>query len=188
MFRIIIVSVVMFLLVVGCTDQKADTENDGENKFVPGEINYLVPADWKSETPKSKMRKAQYKIPGVEGTENAELAVFVFPGTGGSVQANINRWISQFKQPDGSDSKDKTKLNNITVNNMPVTKMYVTGTYLKSSSQMMMGGPKEELTRYAMLAAIVETSKYPWFFKMTGPQKTIDHWQPEFDKFVNSFK
>jgi len=30
------------------------------------------------------------------------MAVFVFPGGGGGVQANINRWVSQFKQPDGS--------------------------------------------------------------------------------------
>ena len=188
MLRIILFSIIMIFLAIGCTEQKSDSENISENKLVPGEISYSVPADWKSEKSKSSMRKAQYRIPGADGAEDAEMAVFVFPGTGGSVQANINRWIGQMKQPDGSDSKEKTKLINITVNNMPVTKMYVTGTFLKSSSQMMMGGAKEELQDYAMLAAIVETSKDPWFFKMTGPQKTIDHWQPEFDKFVNSFK
>ena len=188
MLRTILISLIVILLIVGCTDQKSDSENSSEKQLVPGEISYSVPADWKSEKPKSSMRKAQYKIPGVEGAGDAEMAVFVFPGTGGSVQANIDRWISQFIQPDGSDSKEKTKIINITVNNMPVTKMYVTGTYLKSSSQMMMGGPKEEMQEYAMLAAIVETSKDPWFFKMTGPQKTIDSCQSEFDKFVNSFK
>jgi len=187
MLRIILISIIMIVLVFGCAEQKSDSENNSEMQLVPGEISYSVPADWQSEKPKSSMRKAQYKIPGIDGAGDAEMAVFVFPGTGGSVQANINRWISQFKQPDGSESKEKTKLINLTVNNMAVTKMYVTGTYLKSSSQMMMGGPKEEMTEYAMLAAIVETSKDPWFFKMTGPQRTIDHWQPEFDKFVNSF-
>jgi len=188
MLRLILVSIIVIVLVFGCAEQKSDSENNNEKQLVSGEISYSVPAEWQSEKPKSRMRKAQYRIPGVEGAGDAEMAVYVFPGTGGSVQANINRWISQFKQPDGSDSKEKTKIINITVNNMTVTKMYVTGTYLKSSSQMMMGGPKEEMQEYAMLAAIVETSKDPWFFKMTGPQKTIDSCQPEFDKFVNSFK
>ena len=188
MFKTILLLIVMVLIVVGCTDQKSNTENVGDNKLVPGEISYSVPAEWKSEKPKSQMRKAQYKIPGVEGAADGEMTVYVFPGTGGSVQANIDRWIGQFKQTDGSDSKAKTKVINLTVNNMPVTKMYVTGTFLKSSSQMMMGGPKEALTNFAMLAAIVETSKDPWFFKLVGPQKTVDHWRPEFDKFVGSFK
>ena len=178
----------MIVLVLGCAEQKSDSENKSEKQLVSGEISYSIPAGWQSEKPKSSMRKAQYRIPGFEGADDAEMNVFVFPGTGGTVQANIDRWISQFKQPDGSDSKEKAKLINITVNNMSVTKMYVTGTYLKSSSPMMMGGSKEELPEYAMLAAIVETKRDPWFFKMTGPQKTIDSWQHEFDKFVNSFK
>ena len=188
MFRIILVLLIMILLVFGCTDQKSETEDVVQTQLVPGEIRYSVPAEWKSEKPKSQMRKAQYSIPGIDGNADGEMAVFVFPGTGGSAQANIDRWIGQFMQPDGSDSKEKSEIKNITVNNLHVTTMYVTGTYLKSSSQMMMGGPKEELTDYAMLAAIVETSKDPWFFKLVGPQKTVDHWRPEFDKFVNSFK
>lgn len=188
MLRMMFVSISMLLILLGCTEQKAETENTAENNLVPGEISYSVPAEWKSEQPKSNMRKAQYRIPGAEGAEDAEMAVFVFPGTGGSVQANIDRWISQMKQPDGSDSKGKTDIKNLTVNNLPVTTMYVTGTYLKSSSQMMMGGPKVEMPEYAMLAAIVETSKDPWFFKIVGPQKTVDKWKSEFDKFVSSFK
>lgn len=188
MFRLIVVSIITVLTIVGCSEKKMDTENLGESKLIPGEITYSVPVDWKSEKPSSQMRKAQYRIPGSEGSADGEMAVFVFPGTGGSAQANIDRWISQIKQPDGSDSKEKSEIKNLAINNLPVTIMYVTGTYLKSSSQMMMGGPKEELPEYAMLAAIVETSKDPWFFKMVGPQKTVDHWRPEFDKFVSSFK
>ena len=188
MLRTILVSLFTIVLIFGCSDQKSDSGNVENNALVPGEISYSIPEDWKSEKPKSSMRKAQYRIPGLEGAEDAEMAVFVFPGTGGSVQANINRWIGQMIQPDGSDTKDKTEIKNVTVNNLPVTIMYVSGTYLKSSSPMMMGGPKEEMKDYAMLAAIVETSKDPWFFKMIGPQTTVDHWKPEFDKFVNSFK
>ena len=39
-----------------------------------------------------------------------------------------------------------------------------------------------------MVAAIVETSTDPWFFKTTGPQATIDHWRGEFEKFAGTIK
>jgi hypothetical protein len=188
MFRMLLLLILSMFLFSGCTDQKSEGEDIGQTKLVPGEISYRVPVEWKSEKPTSQMRKAQYKIPGIDESADGEMAVFVFPGTGGSSHANLNRWIGQFIQPDGSDSKEKSEIKNTKVNNLSVATMYVTGTYLKSSAQMMMNGPKEELPNYAMLAAIAETSKDPWFFKMVGPQKTVDHWRSEFDKFVNSFK
>ena len=188
MYKQILLIGTILLTTFACTEKKADAQEETELQSVSGEVKYSVPVEWKSEIPKSKMRKAQYKIPGFEGRADAEMAVFVFPGTGGSVQANIDRWMGQFIQPDGSDTKDKAEITKVKINNFSVTKMYVTGTHLKSKSPMMMSGPKEELSNYAMLAAIVETSKDPWFFKMVGPQKTIDHWRPEFDKFVQTFK
>ena len=188
MLKVLISFMIFIGLFIGCTEKQSETANVSEKKLTPGEISYTVPADWKSEEPKSKMRKAQYKIPGFDGAADAEMAVFVFPGTGGSVQANIDRWVGQFVQPDGSDSNEKTETNKIRVNNMPVTTVYLTGTYLQSTSPMMMNGPKEEKAEYAMLAAIVETSTDPWFFKLVGPQQTVDHWRPEFDKFIQSFK
>ena len=50
------------------------------------------------------MRVAQYKLPKAAGdSEDALLVVYYFgQGQGGSPQANIDRWIEQMKQPDGS--------------------------------------------------------------------------------------
>jgi hypothetical protein len=151
------------------------------------EIKYTIPEGWVSETPSGSMRKAQYKLPGVEDNDPAELAVFHFPGTGGSVEANLDRWYGQFKQPDGSSTKDKAGTKSLMAGDLPVTIVYATGTYLKSLSPMSMGGPTEELPNYALLAAIIETGSGPWFFKTTGPQKTIDYWRPEFEKFAQTF-
>jgi hypothetical protein len=131
------------------------------------------------------MRKAQFKLPGKNHSLDAELAVFVFPGGGGGVQANIDRWIGQFKQPDGSSSEHKTEINKVISNDLPVTLVYTTGTYLSGS---MGGGNSQELPGFAMIAAIVETSRDPWFFKAIGPQETIDAWRPAFKDFANTFK
>ena len=150
-----------------------------------GELSYKMPDSWKQEPPSNSMRKAQYRLPGTESAGDAELAVFVFPGGGGGIQANINRWIGQFKQPDGSDSMEKTQIEKIESNGLPVSIIYVTGTYLKGS---MMGGPTTELENYAMVAAIVETSTDPWFFKTIGPESTINHWRAEFEAFTRTIK
>jgi hypothetical protein len=148
-------------------------------------LSYKVPDSWKEEKPSSSMRKAQYTLPGADGADDAEMAVFVFPGGGGGVQANINRWIGQFKQPDGSESMEKTQIKKLESYGLPVSIIYVTGTHLKGS---MMGGSTTELKNYAMVAAIVETSTDPWFFKTIGPEVTINHWRSEFEKFSETFK
>ncbi len=185
-----------FLLIafLGCQSQeKQQAEVQPPATATPqalptGEVTYTVPSGWIAQQPSSQMRKAEFRWPGVDGTEDAELAVFFFPGMGGSVQANLERWYNQFKQPDGSPSHDRAHTQKINVNDIPVTVTHVTGTYLKPQSPGMMSGPVDEKPDYAMLAAIVETAGGPWFFKATGPEATITHWRPSFDEFVKSLR
>jgi len=150
-----------------------------------GPIKAKIPAEWTEQTPSSSMRKAQYALPKVAGDgENGELAVFYFgPGQGGSVEANIERWIGQISQPDGSSSKDKAKTSKKEIGGMPVTLVDVGGTY---SAGMMSNAPPRQ--GYRMLAAVAETTEGPWFFKLTGPEKTIAKWSTSFDQFISSFK
>ena len=53
---------------------------------------------------------------------------------------------------------------------------------------MMIDGPKIELKNYALLAAIADTHTGLWFFKVTGPEKTVEFWQKDFDTFINTFR
>jgi hypothetical protein len=168
------------------TNEQGASNTSGNRRS--GKITFNAPSEWIKETPSSSMRKAQFKWPGQKGQDSAELAVFYFPGTGGSVEANLQRWYGQFKQPDGSPTTDHVSQKKEQVNGMKVTEVYVTGTYLKSTSPMMMQGPVEELAGYAMLAAIVEAPNGPWFFKATGPKATIDYWRQSFDQFTKTFK
>jgi hypothetical protein len=185
--QIVFIICLVVIICLGCNSkgekqQKLPTLDRTEDG---GGLSYEVPDNWKEEKPSSSMRKAQYRLPGADGAGDAEMAVFVFPGGGGGIQANINRWIGQFKQPDGSDSMGKTQIKKIESYGLPVSIIYVTGTHLKGS---MMGGSTTELKNYAMVAAIVETSTDPWFFKTIGPEVTINHWRPDFEKFSKTFK
>ena len=149
-----------------------------------GAIKAQVPTEWTEQTPSSSMRKGQYALPKAEGdSEDGELAVFYFgPGQGGSVEANIDRWIGQISQADGSSSKDKAKINKKEIGGMPLTLVDVSGTY---SAGMMSNAPPRQ--GYRLLAAVAETSDGPWFFKLTGPEKTIAKWSSSFDQFIGSF-
>lgn len=161
----------------------ASSSSASDRSFGP--IKAKVPSEWAERTPSSSMRKAQYSLPKVAGDgEDAELAVFYFgPGQGGSVEANIERWIGQISQPDGSSSKDKAKTTKKDVGGMPVTLVDVNGTY---SAGMMSSAPPRQ--GYRMLAAVAETAEGPWFFKLTGPEKTVANWSKSFDQFIGSFR
>src|SRR6185436_295009 len=68
------------------------------------ELKFKVPSGWVEEERTSTMRVAQYRLPKVEGdSEDASLVLYYFgQGQGGSTTANIDRWISQMKQADGT--------------------------------------------------------------------------------------
>ncbi len=152
----------------------------------PG-LKFTAPPGWISETPSSAMRKAQYRLPRTDGdTEDAEIVVFYFQGGGGGVQANIDRWISQFSKPDGSPANDLAKVDKKTVHGVPVTVVDVSGTY--SGAMGPMGGSSEPKSGYRMLAAVAEASDGPWFFKLTGPARTVAKWESSFATFVDSIQ
>ena len=134
------------------------------------------------------MRVAQYKLPKAEGDpEDASLVLYYFGATqGGSVQANIDRWVGQIQQPDGSASKDKAKTENLTVNGLKVTTVDVTGTF---TAEMTPGaGNKRNDADYRLRAAVIETPKGNYFVKLVGPVKTVARWEQPYTDYLKSFE
>ena len=155
---------------------------------VAGEVSYKVPEGWTVEKPTSEMRLAQYKLPKAAGDgEDALLVVFYFgPGQGGTTQANIDRWVNQVKQPDGSPSQDKAKTETMTVNGLQVTTVDVKGSYSGGMSQD--SAPKDSNSIYRLRGAVIETPKGSYFVKLTGPEKTVNHWDQAFNDYIKSFE
>ena len=155
---------------------------------VAGEVSYKVPEGWTVEKPSSEMRMAQYKLPKAEGdADDALLVVYYFgPGQGGAAQANIDRWIKMVKQPDGSPSNDKAKTGTLTVNGLQVSTVDVRGNYSGGMSQD--SAPKDSKAIYRLRGAVIETPKGSYFVKLTGPEKTVNHWEQAFDEYIKSFE
>ena len=73
--------------------------------FAQPTLRYETPTEWTESPSRSPMRVTQFILPRVPGDpEDAELVVFYFGGAGGSVDANLQRWIGQMEQPDGRPS------------------------------------------------------------------------------------
>ncbi len=131
-----------------------------------GALSLEVPTTWVYSQPTSPFRVAQFAIPGVKEDESAELVVFFFKGGGGTVEANLDRWVRQF-EANGRQSR-------LTTGKCRQGSFFladVTGTYNKP-----IGPPIRRQTRRTpgskMLAAIVQTNMGNYFLKLTGPQKT----------------
>lgn len=152
-----------------------------------GGLLFTAPGGWIEETPASSMRKAQYRLPRVGGDpEDGELVVFHFPGQGGTILDNVKRWVGQFSPESGQGPPEKPKFTELTANGVPLYVVDVSGTYRPSSGPMMRpGDPKKG---YRMLAVIAQSASGPWFFKLTGPRKTIDKWHPDFLAFLDTIR
>ena len=174
--RLHVVLVVMTLVGVTARDALAASKTVGD-------IAFTAPARWEETAVTSSMRKAQFRVPRATGDAgDAELAVFYFGvGQGGSVEDNVKRWAGQFSDPSGrpvTPISSRRELNSVTV-----TLVQMSGTY---ASGMPMG-PMAPKLGYGLLGAIVEGSQGPVFFKLIGPQVTIQQAHSEFDELVASF-
>ncbi len=142
-------------------------------------IHWTMPSGWKVEAQRP-MRLATYTVaPG------GECGVYYFgAGQGGSVEANMDRWVGQFLQADGKPSKSAGTVEKRMVHGLPVTTVDVSGAYTGMGGPMSQGGPA--MPGYRLLGAIVEGSQGSIFFKFVGPAKTIGANQPAFEKMIES--
>lgn len=130
--------------------------------------------------PKSSMRAAEY---GIEGDEHAELSVFYFgEGAAGGVEANVERWLGQFSQPDGSETAKKAKRGEQKVAGMVVNTVEVTGSFAGGMG-MSAGGPA---TDYMLLGAIANGPNGAVFFKLTGPSASVARARGAFAQMLGS--
>lgn len=180
--------------VAGCSKQDAGSSGAKEQAKAPdvalaaptnlGSISVQAPAAWQASQPSSSMRKAQWAIGS--GDQAAELAVFHFGTSGaGSLQANLDRWYSQFEQPDGkTPSRDVAQVENKTIAGMQVTQVQVSGRYVAETRPG--SGERVDKANHAMLAAIIEAADGAYYLKMVGPEATVKDARAGFEAMLAS--
>jgi hypothetical protein len=179
----------LLLTVGGTTFAQAPLSSHGQTEPPSGElpppegataggITWTVPGSW-TRGPGRPMRVATYEVPAAKDAEAGQCAVFFFGrGQGGELDANVQRWAGQFKE------KPAPKRERRTAAGMPVTRVDVEGTYLNPGGGMMQS--QGEKPGYRLLGAIVEGPEGNVFFKLTGPEATVDAAEAAFDGLLAS--
>ena len=141
-------------------------------------LKWIAPQGWKNEAARP-MRAATYSIPMAPGdTGNAECAAYFFgAGSGGGVQANIDRWKGQFQR---NGQPAEAKVDKRTIHGLAVTTIETSGDYT--------GMQASAVHNYRLLGAIVEGPGGNIFVKMTGPAKTVEANRKQFEALLASFQ
>lgn len=153
----------------------------GSAQQEPMRITWEDPPSFKRVPPPNPMRKASFVVPRVEGDPaDGDISVSYFgPGQGGSIDANVDRWVKQFADVKPSDvrraDREANGLRQHTVE-------------LDSGSFAGMGSADKAKANYGLIGAIIETPSGTYFFKLTGPSKTVRHAKAEFYKLLDSIK
>jgi hypothetical protein len=149
-----------------------------------GGVKSTTPPGWKEETPASKFRAGQFKLPRAEGDkEDVELALFALPG-GGSVEANLERQVKKFELPKGA----KPKVSKVKIGKEEATYQDITGTFLKKFPPF---DPNAKITRvenYRQIYVIFEGKDATYSLTLLGPAKSVEKNKKDFDAWLKNFK
>jgi hypothetical protein len=159
-------------------------EPDESGKIDLGLVTMQVPEGWTFEKPRALMRRAQFKVAGAGG--DAESIVFFMGAAGaGSRQANIDRWVAQFSNRDGSPVVDVKPVEK-QVSGFDVTQIEVAGEY--DGGMTPRGQPGQASSGQRLIAAIVATPKGPYYIKLLGPDATVAENRKAFDDMIASIQ
>jgi hypothetical protein len=150
----------------------------------PVAITWVDPPEWKRSEKTSMMRKATYVVPRAASDKaDGELAVFYFgPGQGGGLEANVDRWVKQFK---GTKLESVKRADRNVGGIVAHTVEIESGTY---DAGPMGGGDGKPKENYALLGAIVDAPSGSYFFKLTGPKATVAKAKKPFTALLDSIK
>lgn len=142
-----------------------------------------VPSEWKAKAPSSSMRLAEYVTPA-EPAGSANVVVYFFgPGQGGSIDANLERWKSQFSNPEGGPVQERITIER---RGFPTTIAEYRGTYARGTG---MGSAAEDaLPNHLLIAAVVQTPRGTLFFQCFGPVAAVEHQRDTYLAFVRQVK
>lgn len=159
----------------------------GANRTVSlGSLGYSVevPDTWVQQPPENTMRLAQFQVRGPLGQEPANVVAFYFgKGGGGSLEANVQRWESQFTTPDGKPVKASQRKGKAA--GMPVTWAELNGNYSRGVGMGQESAAKPDQT---LLAAVIETPKGNVTFHLYGPKASVAQARKAFETMVGSLK
>jgi len=183
--RTIVVAAALGLASMASLGSAADT--DHTIRLGEGKLELQAPEKWEKKEPRTRIVEHEFAVAGKKGQEAGRVTVMA---AGGSIEQNIDRWIGQFKQPDGKNSKDKAKIEKKKIAGIEVHLVDVAGTYKDMPAGPFAGGKATDRENYRMLAAIVPGGRDigNYFIKFYGPADVVKDNEKAFYKMIDSLQ
>jgi hypothetical protein len=179
------VPAIAMLFQAALADAADDEKKPEQIVLAEGKIKLDVPSSWKKEKPRTRIVDFEFSIPAVED-DKIDGRVTVM-GAGGSIDANIGRWVTQFVQPDRTATSERTIREEKKIAGQTVHLVDITGDFKDQPRGPF--GPTVMREKYRMLGAIIVTDKLgQYFVKAYGPRRTIAENEEAFKKLVDSLK
>jgi len=185
-FRPTVALGVLCLLAAICSTAAATDADKGEHaiSFADGKLKLVAPDSWKRTKPQNNVIEHEFAIPAAEGdARDGRLTVST---AAGGVEPNVQRWIGQFIQPDGSDTKNRAKTKKLAAAGEDIFLVDLSGTFKDQAGPF---APAVERPKYRLLGAIISTKKLgTHFVKFYGPEKTIADNEKGFMKMIEGLE
>jgi hypothetical protein len=160
------------------TSKAAAVSADGTTERNFGGAIFQIPAAWKEVPKKNDMISAEFVVPGPAGDGRLTLS-----SSGGTVQANIDRWKDQFfRGPNDPSPKEST----LRAGGKDAHLVELFGSYQdmdpragRKSGQAMLG---------VVIPLGITERETNYFVKLTGPRETLSDARDTFLKFVETAK
>ena len=186
MFRLpgfVVVILVVGVSVAGCSQT---------SPVVVDSLTFNASPNWQMESPDHDSRKLQFRVPsGDENIEDASLVVWNLAtlrdkGDGEVVERNMQRWMKQFRQDDGSPYEEGGVRTEYRINGLPVYTFEITGRYTSESSPG--SGLLVDKPGYRMVGAYVTAPQGDYIIKMVGPAHVVAANSGAFGTFLRSMR
>lgn len=165
------------------SEPATDRGGDPVMRPIAGGVSWAAEEPFVYRRPDNEYRAHEYTV---RDQPDVTLAISHFAaaeGGGGDVQANIDRWVGQFEQPDGSESRAAAQVDAREINDLRVTTVDLTGTFVGRMGTAMGGQARPG---WRMLGAIVEGPQGLVFLKLIGPAAGVAAAEDAFERLVAS--
>ena len=180
--KILIIFSVIYLSLIGCKKEEIKVyiipkERPKNELALPQKnksLNWKKPNHW-IQKPKSGMRLASFTINNKQD-KTAEVSITSFPGSVGSLEANINRWRGQLGLEPANESELGKSYSKIIVNDKNIVLVEI------ASKSLVM----QERFKGRMIVAIVHEKNEIYFFKLIGVDELVLQERASFLSFLES--
>jgi hypothetical protein len=167
----------------------AEEKKDHVLTIAGGKLSITASGQWTVKKPAVRIIEHELVVPKSEG--DVADGRMLMMSAGGSIEANLTRWFSQFSQPDGKKTKDRAIVSKLEVAGRTIHIVDVSGTYSDRRGPF---APAVKRADYRMLAAIVSGGKKDgaaagnYYIKFYGPKKTVAANEKAFTAMIESLK